>query len=433
MWRPRGLLWRNGDFLFLWSAQTVSEFGSQVTTLALPLAAIYVLKATTFEVAALGVVEFLPFVLFSLPAGVWVDRLRRRPIMIAADCGRAAALASIPLAYVAGALTLGQLYVVGFFAGVLTVFFDVSYQSYLPSLVERDQLGDGNSKLQISGSAAQVGGPGLAGVLVGAFSAPYAIAVDAASFVGSALLMTAIKRVEELPAALAGSRRRMRAEIGEGLGYVFRHPLMRPMMFWVATANFFGTLIGSILIVYAVRVLHISAAEIGLIFSVANVGALVGAVIGTRLAKRFGIGRTLIGLAAANGWASLLIPLASGSLAIPLLVAAQLMSGFCAVAANVNGISLVQAITPDRLLGRMNASRRFVVWGVFPLGGLVGGLLGSTVGIREAIWIGAVGGSVAFVPLLFSSVPQVITTEDGEKMVQAINEEFALRHAAAHS
>jgi MFS family permease len=278
-----------------------------------------------------------------------------------------------------------------------------------------------------------VAGPGLAGVLVGAFSAPYAIAVDAASFVGSALLMTAIKRVEELPAALAGSRRRMRAEIGEGLGYVFRHPLMRPMMVWVATANFFGTLIGSILIVYAVRVLHISAAEIGLIFSVANVGALVGAVIGTRLAKRFGIGRTLIGLAAANGWASLLIPLASGSLAIPLLVAAQLMSGFCAVAANVNGISLVQAITPDRLLGRMNASRRFVVWGVFPLGGLVGGLLGSTVGIREAIWIGAVGGSVAFVPLLFSSVPQVITTEDGEKMVQAINEEFALRHAAAHS
>jgi len=265
--------------------------------------------------------------------------------------------------------------------------------------------------------------------LVGAFSAPYAIAVDAASFVGSALFMTAIKRVEELPAALAGSRRRMRAEIAEGLGYVFRHPLMRPMMFWVATANFFGTLIGSILIVYAVRVLHISPARIGLIFSLANIGVLIGAVTATRLAKRFGIGRTLIGLAAANGWASLLIPLASGSLAIPFLVAAQLLSGFCAVAANVNGISLVQAITPDRLLGRMNASRRFVVWGVFPLGGLAGGLLGSNLGIRQAIWIGAVGGSVAFVPLLFSSVRLVATTEDGEKMVQGINDEFALRHS----
>jgi MFS family permease len=429
MRRPRGLLWRNRDFLCLWSAQTVSEVGSQVTNLALPLAAILVLKASTFEVAALGVVEFLPFVLFSLPAGVWVDRLRRRPILIVADWGRAAALASIPLAYVAGALTLGQLYVVGFVAGVLTVFFDVSYQSYLPSLVERDQLGEGNSKLQTSGSAAQVAGPGLAGVLVGAFSAPYAIAVDAASFVGSAVLMTAIKRVEELPPVLAGSRRRLWAEIGEGLRYVFRHPLMRPMMFWVAVANFFGTVIGSILIVYAVRVLHISAARIGLIFSLANVGVLIGALTGTRIAKRFGIGRTLIGLAAANGLAYLLIPLASGSRAIPFLVAAQLVSGFCAVAANVNGITLLQAITPDRVLGRMNASRRFVVWGVFPFGGLAGGLLGANLGIRQAIWIGAAGGSVAFVPLLFSSVRHVATTEDGEGMVQAINDEFALRHS----
>jgi MFS family permease len=368
-------------------------------------------------------------VLFSLPAGVWVDRLRRRPILIVADWGRAAAVASIPLAYVAGALTLAQLYVVGFVAGVLTVFFDVSYQSYLPSLVERDQIGEGNSKLQVSGSAAQVAGPGLAGVLVGAFSAPYAIAVDAASFVGSALLMTAIKRVEELPDALAGSRRRMRAEIGEGLGYVFRHPLMRPMMFWVATANFFGTLIGSIVIVYAVRVLHLSAATIGLAFSLASVGVLAGAATGMRISKRIGIGRTLIGLAAANGCASFLIPLASGSVAIPFLVAAQLVSGFCGVAANVNGITLLQAITPDRLLGRMNASRRFVVWGVIPLGGLAGGLLGSNLGIRQAIWIGAAGGSVAFIPLLSSSIRRVVTTEDAERMVQPINDEFASRHA----
>src|SRR5260370_28902761 len=240
---------------FLWSAQTVSQFGSQVTNLALPLAAILVLKASTFEVAALGVVESLPFVLFSLPAGVWGDRLRRRPILIVADLGRGGALASIPLAYVAGALTLGQLYAVGFVTGVLTVCFDVAYQSYLPSLVERDQIGEGNSKLEVSRSTAQVAGPGLAGVLVGAFSAPYAIAVDAAGFIGSPLLMTAIKRVEELPAALAGSRRRMWVEIAEGLGYVFRHPLMRPMMLWVATRHFLTPVIFSILLVFAVRAL----------------------------------------------------------------------------------------------------------------------------------------------------------------------------------
>jgi MFS family permease len=427
MWRPRGLLWRNGDFLRLWSAQTVSELGSQVTGLALPLAAILVLKASTFEVAALGVVEFLPFVLFSLPAGVWVDRLRRRPILIVADWGRAAALASIPLAYVAGALTLGQLYAVGFVTGVLTVFFDVAYQSYLPSLIERNQIGEGNSKLEVSRSTAQVAGPGLAGVLIGALSAPYAIAVDAASFIGSALFMTAIKRVEELPAALPGSRRRMRAEIGEGLGYVLRHPLMRPMMLWVATSNFFTSAMFSILLVFAVRVLHLSAATIGVSFSLGSLGTLVGAVTATRIAGKFGIGRTLIGMAATNGFAFVLIPLASGSLAIPFLVIAQFVFGFCALVSNINGISLLQSITPDRLLGRMNASRRFVVWGVMPLGGLIGGALGSHFGLRETMWIGAVGAALAFLWLLFSPTRLVVEIEDAEEMVREINAEFALR------
>jgi MFS family permease len=425
MWRPTGLLWRNGDFLRLWSAQTVSEFGSQVTGLALPLAAILVLKASTFEVAALGVVDFLPFVLFSLPAGVWVDRLPRRPILIAADLGRAAALSSIPLAYLSGSLTLWQLYAVGFVTGTLTVFFDVAYQSYLPSLVDRDQLGDGNSKLQVSGSAAQVAGPGLAGILVAALRAPYAIAVDATSFIGSALFMLAIKRTEELPAGLAASRRRMRTEIAEGLGYVVRHPLMRPMMLFVATSNFFGTLIGSVLLVYAIRVLHLSVGTIGLVFSLANLGVLLGALTGTRIAGAFGIGRTLIVLAAMSGFAYLFIPLASGARAIPFLIAGQLVFGFCAVAVNVNAISLLQAITPDRLLGRMNASRRFVVWGVIPLGGLAGGLLGSHLGIRQTLWIGAVGTSAAFLPLLFSPTRRIATTEDGERVVQSLNDQFA--------
>jgi hypothetical protein len=206
MRRPRGPLWQNRDFLFLWSAQSVSLLGSQVTALALPLAAIFVLHATTFEVAALNVVDLLPFVVFSLPAGVWVDRLRRRPLMVAADWGRAGALASIPIAYAAGALTLPHLFLVGFTTGTLTVFFDVSYQSYLPSLVEKSELGDANSKLEASRSVAQLGGPGLAGVLVGAITASYAIAVDAVSFVGSALFLGAIGRVEELPEALGATR-----------------------------------------------------------------------------------------------------------------------------------------------------------------------------------------------------------------------------------
>lgn len=415
MRRPRGPLWHNGDFLLLWGAQSVSQVGSQVTGLALPLAAILVLHATTFEVAALNVVDLLPFVLFSLPAGVWVDRLRRRPILIAADWGRGATLGSIPVVYAFGGLTLVQLFLVGFTAGTLTVLFDVSYQSYLPSLVERAQLGEANSKLEVTRSGAQIAGPGLAGLLVGAITAPYAIAVDAASFVGSALLMSAIRRAEVLPEALATARRRMREEIAEGLRFVVGHPIMRPFLIFVAVSNFFSIVLFSIFLVFAVRDLHLSAATIGLVLSLANLGTLAGALTATRMARAFGIGPTIVALAALSGVALLLIPLARGGYAIPLIVTAQLVYGFCAIGMNVNGISLIQAITPDRMLGRTNASRRFVVWGVMPFGGLIGGALGSALGLRTALWIGAIGASLAFIALLPSPLLRIRVLEDAER------------------
>jgi MFS family permease len=414
--RPRGPLWQNGDFLLLWGAQSISQVGSQVTGLALPLAAILVLHATTFQVAALNVVDLLPWVLFSLPVGVWVDRLRRRPLMIIADWGRALALGSIPVAYALGGLTLAQLYIVGFATGTLTVFFDVSYQSYLPAVVEREELGDANSKLEVSRSGAQLGGPGLAGILIGAITAPYAIAVDAVSFAGSAILMTAIRRIEELPETLAASRRRMRTEIAEGLRFVVGHPIMRPMMVFVATSNFFNTLLYSIFLVFAVRDLHLHAATIGLMFSLANIGTLAGAMTATRTARRFGIGPSMISFAALSGFALLLIPLARGGYAIPFIVVAQLVFGFCAIGMNVNGISLVQAITPERMLGRTNASRRFVVWGVMPFGGLIGGALGSTLGLRAALWVGAIGCALAFLALLPSPIRRVRVLADAEAL-----------------
>ena len=420
MRRPRGPLWQNRDFLLLWSAQSVSQIGSQVTGLALPLAAIFVLRATTFEVAALNVVDLLPFVLFSLPAGVWVDRLRRRPLMVAADWGRGAALASIPLVYAFHGLTLPQLYVVGFTTGTLTVFFDVSYQSYLPSLVDKPELGDANSKLEVSRSGAQLAGPGLAGLLVGAITAPYAIAVDAASFVGSALLMSAIRRAEVLPDTLTTARRRMREEIAEGLRFVVGHPIMRPFLVFVAVSNFFSIVLFSIFLVFAVRDLHLTAATIGLVFSLANLGTLAGALAATRMARVFGIGPTVVALAALSGVALLLIPLARGGYAIPLIVTAQLVYGFCAIGMNVNGISLIQAITPDRMLGRTNASRRFVVWGVMPFGGLIGGALGSALGLRTALWIGAIGASLAFVALLPSPLLRIHVLEDAERESAAV-------------
>jgi MFS family permease len=408
---PRGPLWRNRDFLFLWSAQSVSQVGSQVTGLALPLAAILVIHASTFEVAALNVVDVLPFALFSLPAGVWVDRLRRRPLMIAADWGRAAALGSIPVVYAFGALTLGQLYLVGFVAGTLTVFFDVSYQSILPSLVERSQLGDANSKLEVSRAGAVIGGPGLAGVLVGAISAPYAIAVDAASFLGSALLLGAMKRVEQIPERVV---RRMRSEIAEGLRYVVGQPILRAMMLFVAANNFFSILMSSILLVFAVRELHLHAATIGLIISLANIGTLLGALTATRLARAFGIGPAIVGLAALSGFGNFLIPFARDGYAIPFIVGAQLVYAYCAIAMNVNGITIYQSIVPDRMLGRANASRRFVVWGVIPLGGLAGGALGASIGLRHAMLIGAIGTALSFLPLLRSPLRRVRVAEDAE-------------------
>ncbi|HUH15403.1 MAG TPA: MFS transporter, partial [Gaiellaceae bacterium] len=250
MRRPGGL-WRHRDFLWLWSSQTVSQFGSQVSLLALPLVAIAVLGASAFEVALLGVVEFLPFLLFSLPAGVWVDRLPRRPILVVADLVRAAALATIPIAYWLDGLTIWQLYAVGFVVGIGTVFFDVAYQSYLPSLVARDELSEGNSKLEVSRSAAQLGGPGVGGVLISILTAPMAVAVDAVSFVVSALLLGRIRSAEREPAR--EERRPLLSELWEGLRYVIRHEYVRGMAASVAIFNFFGNVGGSILLVYLVR------------------------------------------------------------------------------------------------------------------------------------------------------------------------------------
>jgi MFS family permease len=423
--RLRGPLWHNRDFLNFWAAHTVSQFGSQITGLALPLVAILVLDASAFQVATLGVLEFLPWVLLSLPAGVWVDRLPRRPILVAADWGRAAVLTSVPVAYLLDVLTLGQLYLVGFVAGTLTVFFDVSYQSYLPSLVEREQLQEGNSKLEVSRSAALVGGPGLGGVLVSALAAPYAILADAASFVASALFLFRIRRREASTKASATERPSMRAEIAHGMRFVIRHPLLRPYMLFVATGNFFMTLLSSVFLVFAVRDLDLTPGTIGLILSLGNIGSVVGALSATRVARKLGIGTALIVVAAAGHFSLILIPLASGASAIPLLVISQLLVGFYILNWYVNAISLIQAITPDHLLGRTNASRRFVVWSVIPFGGLAGGALASIVGLREAIWVGAIGASAAILWLLFSPVRSIRTTDDAEELSRAVNEEFA--------
>jgi MFS family permease len=398
-------LWRHRDFRALWGAETISQFGSQVTFLALPLAAILVLDESTFRVALLTSVEFLPFLLFTLPAGVWVDRLRRRPILILGDLGRAIALITIPIAHWLGVLTIWQLYAVAFVVGVGTVFFDVAYQSYLPALVGRDQIVEGNSKLEVSRAGANIGGPGLAGGLVAVLTAPIAILADAISFLVSAVLLGVIKKTEEAPPR--EERRSLKAELGEGLRYVLTHRYQRGMVASVALANFFFQVVFSILLVYAVRELGLSAGTIGVVLAVGNLGTLAAALTARRISDRFGVGRTIVLAAVLFCPGSLLIALAPKALAIPFITASMLIIGFGGILYNVTAISLIQAITPDRILGRANASRRFIVWGVIPFGGLAGGALGSAIGLRETMVIGALGGVLAIVPILLSPVRSV--------------------------
>jgi MFS family permease len=408
----RASLIRHPDFLKLWTAETVSVFGTQVTLLALPLVAATILQVTPFEFALLGTIEFLPFIFLSLPAGVWVDRLRRRPILIIGDIGRAISLVSIPIAFYFDVLTIWQLYAVGFINGCLTVFFDVAYQSYLPSIVDRDQLVEGNSKLEITRSASQIVGPGMAGVLIGILRAPFAILADAASFVVSALFVFAIRRPEppiEPHDEATGPRPSMRSEIAAGLRYVTGHRWLRSIAATTGTSNFFGNVMGAILILFLVRERGFTAETLGFAFSIGSVGVLVAALTASRISARLGVGRTLVLSALGFGVAGIPVAIAPDSWLFAAVASSGFIGGFFGVAWNINQVSLRQAITPTRMQGKMNATMRFIVWGTIPLGQIVGGFLASIIGLHNTIWIGALGGLIAFLPVALSSVRELKT------------------------
>jgi MFS family permease len=405
--RPPSLL-RHPDFLKLWTAETISQFGTQVSLLAVPLVAVVLLEASAFEVALLGTIEFLPFILISLPAGAWVDRLRRRPILIAGDLGRALSLGSIPIAWELGVLTMGQLYVVGFITGVLTVLFDVAYQAYLPSLVERDQLTEGNSKLEISRTIAQTAGPAIGGGLIGALTAPVAIVVDSISYVVSGFFVFLIRRREPTPDRHVDehgqARAGLRKEVVAGLRYVLGNRYLRGIAASTGTSNLFSNILFGVFIVYAVRDLNLDAAQIGIVFGLGNVGAIVGALTANRIAARLGLGPTIVLSMLANAPGMLLIALAPSDAPIPFLIAAGFLTGMSAVVYNINQVSFRQAITPIPMQGRMNATMRFIVWGTIPIGGIIGGAIATISGVSTAIWVGALGSFLAVIPLVITPV-----------------------------
>lgn len=389
-------LWRHAGFLTLWAGQTVSLFGSRITLLALPLTAVLALHASAAQMGLLAAAGSAPWLIVGLPAGVWVDRLRRRPLMVAADLGRALLLFSVPLAAWLGRLHLEQLYLVQFLVGVLTVVFDVAYQSWLPSLVPSEHLVEGNSKLEMSDSVAQIAGPGLGGVLVQVLTAPVAILADALSFLVSALLLSSIRTHEAAPPR--ADRGSMRREIAEGLRLVLGNPLLRALAGSSATFNLFDSVLFSVYVLYMVRALGLSAGAIGLVFGLGGVGGLLGALLVGPITRRVGLGRTLTAAVILAALAEILIAAAGG----PALVAASILTGaeaiveFGAVIFAINAVTLRQTRTPEQLLGRVNATSRFATWGVGPVGALLGGALGQAVGLRQTVLLAGLGTLLAF-------------------------------------
>ncbi|MFM9442625.1 MFS transporter [Streptomyces acidiscabies] len=392
------------DFRRLWAGQTISQLGSQITPVVLPLLAIGELHADNSGVAGLVTAQFLPFLLLGLPAGVWVDRLARRTVLIVCDIGRALVLATVPVAFLLDAVSLPLLYAVACLHGALTVFFDVAYQTYLPEIVERDRLADANGKLELSRSGAQIAGPGLAGLLVSWLRAPLVLVVDVVSYLLSAFFLW---RIETRPAAPppAPAERRLFKEVATALRWIFRHRTLAPLVACLALLNFFsGGIMYALLIPYAVRELGMSAGTAGLLLGLSNAGFVAGALVAGRIGKRFGVKRTLIGAVAANVSGMALLPLAPDTQPQAVFLAGMTIAWFGAVVFNIHQVTLRQTITPQELLGRVNASIRFVIWGVIPLGATTGGFLAARTGLHTTFWIAAVGGSLGLVVLVVAAL-----------------------------
>lgn len=353
-------LWRNPDFLKLWGGQTISQFGAQVSGLAIPLTAVLTLHANASEMGYLTALEFLPFIVVGLAAGVWVDRMRRRPILIAVDFGRAIMLGLIPLLYLLHALVIVDLYVIGFIVGCLTVFFDVAYMSFLPAVIEREQLVEGNSKLEISRATAQITGPGIAGALIQIWTAPLAILVNAASFLVSVASLLWIRNEEPAPAA-PSVRKGFVHEAKEGLGVIFGNRLLWSIAGCTGTSNLFSTMGFTLLALYAVHKLGFTPATIGSVLAIGSIGGLLGAMFTTRVTSKVGLGRTIVASTFVSSVGMLFAPLAGGPhlLVVAMIGFGLFLMGLGVPMYNINQVSLRQAITPHRLQGRMNASMRW--------------------------------------------------------------------------
>ncbi|GAA3040663.1 MFS transporter [Streptomyces lactacystinicus] len=420
------------DFRLLLTGAAAAQTGSQVTLVALPLVAVMVLDATPFEVGLLTAAETAAFLLVGLPAGAWLDRMRKLPVLIRADVVRCLAVGSIPPAAALGVLTMPQLYLVALVTGVATVFFDVAHQSFLPAVLPREQLVGGNGALETVRSSAQIAGPGLGGGLVQLLGAPLAIVADACGYLASALLLVRIKVDEPRPEPEPG--RSLRAEVGEGVRFVLGHPLLRAIATATATSNLFSAVLTAVQTVFWVRVLDLSPGAIGVLLSVSAVGGLAGALCAGQLARWIGQARLIWLSTVVTAPFALLWPLSGGGAGVVLFGLASGVVLFGAVAYNVAQVSFRQSICPPELLGRMNATMRFLVWGTLPIGALIGGVVAEAAGPRTALWLCAAGFLLVPLPLLISPLrrmrelpgPDRTAGQDADAEADATDQESAV-------
>lgn len=390
----------NPDFRRLWLGDAVNQAGSAITLLAFPYVAVTVLDATIFQVGLVTTFQYLGFLLVGLPAGVWIDRTRCRRVLIASDLGRAALIASVPAAALLGLLTLPQLYAVSLGTGVLTVFATVAHQSFVPKIVEEEGLEMANSRLEVSRGVAEASGPAVTGYLIAWLTAPLALGADAASFVLSAVAVSLIRFREPRP----GRTRHpgLVREIRVGLRFVRRQPVLWLLALNSAAYNFFDALLTTLFLILLARELDISSGTVGLVFALAGLGGLVGAVLAPRLTRTLGQGRTIVLATVAVAVGNLAVPLAQHGWLLWLAAAGNAVATLAVVVTVITQLSFRQRVCPPSVLGRVTATMRLIAWSTVPLGAFAGGLLGQTIGVRATLWIGAGGVVAAGLPIYAS-------------------------------
>ncbi|MGN9838591.1 MFS transporter [Nonomuraea sp. H19] len=396
---------RNPDFLRYLSSHVADELGANISRVALPLVAVLVLHAGPAEVGLLSSLQTAAFLVIGLPAGVWVDRMRRRRVMMASDLARFVLLASIPVAAELGVLSIWMMFVVALLAGMMQVFNDVADQTYLPELVSEGQLSDGNSKMEVVRSGAFLAGPGLGGALVHLLGASRTLAATALGALAAVLFLSSIKAPDKPPPDT--EHRPLLRGIAEGLAYLWQDRMMRLFAASTALVNLCISAVLGLSVLFLAEEVALSPAVIGVLLMSGGIGGLIGGLTGGWLSRKYGTARMTWLAATLGAPFGLLLPMTQADWRVACFAITSIMLSWSAALTNVGQITYRQTVTPEQLLGRVNASVRFLVWGTMPVGALLGGLLAQQIGVRQALWLFMAGRLLAVLPLLFSPLPRM--------------------------